>query len=287
MSWRIVIVTKVCKLSYKNDSLVIRGEEIQLIHLSEINTIIVENGMATITSFLVNELAQRKIKLIFCDEKHNPSSELIPYYNSYNTSKKVMSQIAWSKEIKNKVWGEIIRQKIYNQSKLIVKNAKAYNLLNEYVEQVEDADITNREGHAAKVYFNALFGHTFNREAASNINAALDYGYTIILSAFNRDIISKGYITQLGINHKNEYNQFNLSCDLMEPYRVLVDRIVKENNDVVFDKEYKHLLVNVLNDKIKIDGKQQYVSNAISIYVQSVFDALEGKNSKGILNYEF
>lgn len=287
MSWRVVVISNMCKLSYKNDCLVVRGEDVQLIHLSEINTIIVETGMATISSFLINELAQRKIKIIFCDEKHNPSSEMIPYYNSYNTSKKVLTQIAWKEKVKNKVWAEIVKQKIYNQSRLIMRNSKAYNLLNEYVLQVEEADITNREGHAAKVYFNAMFGNAFNRESANSINSALDYGYAIILSAFNREIVTRGYITQLGINHKNEFNQFNLSCDLMEPYRVLIDRIVLENVDMVFDKEYKHLLINVLNDKVKIDGKQQYVSNAISIYAQSVFDVLEGKNSKEILNYEF
>ena len=50
MGWRTVVVTKNCKLSYKNGYLVIRSEEIQTVHLSEISSIIVENGMASITS---------------------------------------------------------------------------------------------------------------------------------------------------------------------------------------------------------------------------------------------
>lgn len=38
-------------------------------------------------------------------------------------------------------------------------------------------------------------------------------------------------------------------------------------------------------NKITIDGKEQYVSNAIAIFIQSVFNTLENMESK-ILNYE-
>ena len=88
MGWRTIVVSKNCKLSYKNDYLIVRDDNLKMIHLSEINTIIIENGMASITSYLINELANNKIKLIICDEKHNPSCEMVPYYGSFNTSKK-------------------------------------------------------------------------------------------------------------------------------------------------------------------------------------------------------
>ena len=100
---------------------------------------------------------------------------------------------------------------------------EGYEKLLRYEEQVEIADKTNREGHAAKVYFNLLYGMDFNRNDIDNTNIALDYGYTILLSLMNREVVSKGYITQIGVNHKNEFNQFNLSCDLMEIYRPLID----------------------------------------------------------------
>ena len=88
MGWRTIVVNKNCKLSYKNDYLIIRSEELKMIHLSEINLIIIENGRVSITSYLINELANKKIKLIICDEKYNPSCEMVPYYGSFNTSKK-------------------------------------------------------------------------------------------------------------------------------------------------------------------------------------------------------
>lgn len=288
MGWRTVVVSKNCKLSYKNDYLIIRSDTLQMIHLSEINIIIIENGMVSITSYLINELANNKIKIIFCDEKHNPSSELIPYFGAHNTSKKILNQIEWKKERKEAVWQLIIKNKIHNQGKILEKlNIHGYEKLYEYENQVELGDKTNREGHAAKVYFNLLFGKDFIRGKGDNVNIALDYGYTILLSIFNREVVSKGYITPLGITHKNEFNQFNLSCDLMEPYRPLVDYIVYNNINNVLDKSYKYKLINVINESVNIEYKEQFVSNAIPIFINSVFRFLENERESKISNYEF
>lgn len=287
MGWRTIVVNKNCKLSYKNDYLIIRSEKLQMIHLSEINTIIVENGMVSITSYLINELAEQKIKIIFCDEKHNPSCEIMPYYGSFNTSKKIANQTKWEEDKKQKAWQQIVKHKIHNQAMLLKNlNIEGYGKLLEFEQQVEIDDKTNREGHAAKVYFNLLFGMDFSRDKEDNTNIALDYGYSIILSMLNREIVSKGYITPLGLNHKNEFNQFNLSCDLMEIFRPLIDEIVYKNREFAFDKMYKHKLIDVYNRQIKIKNKEQYVTNAVPIFITNVFNFLEDKESK-IINYEF
>ena len=287
MGWRTIVVNKNCKLSYKNDYLIIRSENLQMIHLSEINLIIIENGMVSITSYLINELAQKKIKLIFCDEKYNPSCEIMPYYGSYNTSKKIVNQINWNKIKKEKAWQQIVKYKIHNQAMLLKRlEIRNHEKMMEYEHKVEINDKTNREGHAAKVYFNLLFGKEFTRETPNNINAALDYGYSILLSILNREVVSKGYITQIGLKHKNEFNQFNLSCDLMEIFRPLIDEIVYENKELIFDKTIKHKLIDVCNRQISIKGKEQYLTNAVPIFIKDVFDYLENEDKK-IFNYEF
>lgn len=56
-------------------------------------------------------------------------------------------------------------------------------MLTGYLEQLQLGDVTNREGHAAKVYFNALFGMEFSHALSLPENAALNYGYGLILSA--------------------------------------------------------------------------------------------------------
>ena len=159
-------------------------------------------------------------------------------------------------------------------------------LLASYLTEIEWGDKTNREGHAAKVYFNALFGMNFTRTADCNINAALNYGYSIILSAFTREITANGYLTQLGIFHDNMFNQFNLASDLMEPFRILIDREVLMMTLEVFQHSEKMQLVNVLNHEVRIDGKVQYVNNAIKIYCKSVFDALSEDDSALIRFYK-
>lgn len=157
------------------------------------------------------ELAKRKIKVIFCDEKKNPSCELVNYYGSHDTSNKVRKQINWKKNTKEAVWTEIVSEKIRKQKELLeLLGKEESDLLESYLKEIAWNDGTNREGHAAKVYFNALFGLEFTRTEDNLINAALNYGYSIILSAFTREIVANGYITQLGVFHDNMFNQFNL-----------------------------------------------------------------------------
>jgi CRISPR-associated protein Cas1 len=287
MSWRIVVISRSAKLDYKMDYLIVRQEEITKIHLSEIYTLIIESTAVSITASLLSELTKRKIKVIFCDEKRNPSSELIPYYGSHDTSAKVRKQVAWSKEVKTDVWTEIVTEKIRKQRDYLKKLGKEeYKLLDEYVEQIETGDSTNREGHAAKVYFNALFGVKFTRTSEDPINAALNYGYGLILSAFNREIVSNGYITQLALFHDNMFNQFNLGSDLMEPFRILVDKRVVRLEPDRFEHEEKIFMVDLLNQEVIIDGKKNYVNNAIKIYCRSVFDAINEKDVSLIRFYK-
>ena len=287
MSWRILVISKSAKLDYKLDYLVVRQEEITKVHLSEISVLMIESTAVSLTAALLSELMKRKIKVIFCDEKRNPSSELVGYYGSHDTSNKMRSQIAWKEKTKEAVWTEIVTEKIRKQKELLESLGKEEaNLLASYLRQMTWNDETNREGHAAKVYFNALFGMNFTRTADNAVNAALNYGYSIVLSAFNREVVSNGYLTQLGLFHDNMFNQFNLSSDLMEPFRVLVDKCVLQMPLLEFGHPEKMLLVNLLNDEVMIDGRTQNVGNAIKIYSKSVFDALNEDDSSMIRFYE-
>ena len=115
MSWRTVVITSHVKLTYKNNFMVIRGEELNMVHISEIHTLIVESLMVSLTSALMCELVKNKVNIIFCDEYHNPCSELISIYGAHNTSKKISQQINWDSIMTRTVWTDIIRQKIINQ----------------------------------------------------------------------------------------------------------------------------------------------------------------------------
>ena len=280
MSWRTVVISNSAKLDYKMGYMIVRQGEITKIHMSEIALLLIESTAVSITASLLAELTKQKVKVIFCDEKRNPSSELVPYYGSHDTSSKVRTQVAWEKETKLMVWTEIVSEKIRNQRKMlkIAGREEEALLLQSYLEEIAPGDATNREGHAAKVYFNGLFGKDFSRTSDVPFNAALNYGYGILLSAVNREIVSNGYITQLGIFHDNMFNQFNLGSDLMEPFRIFVDRKVFEMKPEKLEHEEKIELVNLMNLEVMIDGKNNYLSNVIKIYCRSVFDALNDKD---------
>ncbi len=288
MSWRIVVISKRAKLDYQLGYMVVRNEEVTKIYLGEISTVLIEFTAVSITTSLLAELTKKKIKVIFCDEKRNPSSELIGYYGSHDTSNKVRKQIQWNCSIKDAVWTEIVTEKIRKQKELLEYLGKEESgVLQSYLNEICWKDETNREGHAAKVYFNALFGLSFTRTEDSLVNAALNYGYSIILSAFTREIVAGGYITQLGLFHDNMFNQFNFASDLMEPFRILVDREVVNMSMTEFAQDEKMRLVDILNQEVVIDGKKQYVNNAIKIYCKSVFDALNENDSALIRFYKF
>lgn len=287
MSFRTVAVTHRAKLNLNMGYLEIRGEDTKKIFLDEIDILLIESQAVSMTAALLSALMDKKIKVIFCDEKRNPKGELFPYYGSSDCSRKIKKQLEWSEDIKGRVWTEMVKEKIRNQARFLKELAmeREESMLNSYLQEMAYKDETNREGMAAKVYFDAIFGMDFTREKETPVNAALDYGYSLILSIVNREVSYNGYITQLGLFHDNIYNCFNLSSDLMEPYRILVDRMVYQNQFCKFETEEKRKMLHIFETEVKIGGSWQVLTNAVRIYVRSVFDALCDNDSSEILFY--
>lgn len=288
MSWRVVVATSRCKLEYKLGYLICRGEQTKKIFLDEISTLIIESTAVAITGVLLAELVKRKINVIFCDENHNPLSQLNGLYGRYDCSGKIKQQLEWKDDTKAAVWAEIVKEKLRQQAlHLRDLGIDRAELIESYIPQVESGDVTNREGHAAKVYFNSLFGMDFTRTGDSGYNAVLNYGYSILLSAFSREVVGCGYITQCGIFHRNEFNKFNLSCDMMEPFRILVDRRAVALCGKEFTPDVKHELVDLLNDRVSFCGNSVTVSDAIAAYSRRVFRALDEDDLSQLAFYEF
>lgn len=251
-------------------------DETKKIHLSEISSIILQDTQVYLSAYLLSELAKSKISLVVSDEKRNPIGQYLPLYGAHNVSKRVEEQLAWSEPAKKRVWQRIVREKIRQQARVLeeqecVKEAKA---LYDCIEEVRSGDSMNREAYAARVYFSALFGKDFSRDRDTPLNAALNYGYAVLLSMVNREIVSRGYLTQCGICHRNQYNQFNLSCDLMEPFRPVVDRRVIEVLGASFDGEVRHALASMALWTLSYRGGSYKLESVVSLYIQDCFAAL-------------
>lgn len=289
MGFRNIIIDGRCKLEYSLNYLVCRkGIEEKRVLINDIKTVMINSTQVSITTRLISELSKSKIKIIFCDELHNPECELVSYQNNYYSYRKIKEQIAFDKVYNNILWKYIIKEKIKNQALNLKLNQKhdAYDMLMDYCKEVQDGDITNREGHSAKVYFNSLFGTDFSRNSDNLINKYLNYGYAIILSAINREIKSLGYLTELGIHHIGESNPFNLSCDFIEPLRPLVDlHVIKE---IVNEENFRNVFVEMLSKIVRYNDKDIFLDNAIHLYVFDLFNYLKTGNSEYIkfIDYE-
>lgn len=283
MGWRTVIVNTHSKLSYKNNHLIFKdASRTELIHLSEVDILLLETTDIVISTMLIKRLVDENILVIFCDDKRLPTAYLMPYYGRHDSSLQLSRQIAWNEDVKAEIWTTIIAQKILNQAFYLGNCGfleKSQSVIDLY-HGLDLFDPSNREGHAARIYFNTLFGNDFSREQDNDVNAALDYGYTLILSMFAREIVLSGCMTQFGLKHANQFNQFNLASDIMEPFRPIIDRIVYENRNSSFVK-IKRELFTIFSDTFHYNDKDMYLSNIISDYTKKVIQALN-QPEKGV-----
>ena len=288
MTWRIVHVNQSERMHLKLDNLVVRkhGEEF-VIPLSDISMIVAEGGDTIVTLRLLSALSKYNIALIVCDNEHLPTGIFHSQNGHFRAYKKLQNQIGWTQDQKDKMWQIVTYFKINNQQDVLSmfeKNIEAIQLLADYKDHVELGDRSNREGHAAKVYFNELFGKQFTRvtqQEADVINAGLNYGYAIMRAQMARIVSGYGLNGLLGIFHKNEYNQFNLVDDLMEPFRQIVDIWVYQNlrNQEYLKYEYRLQLTNLLNAKIKYGKEVCTVTGAMDKYVKGFIKCIDEKET--------
>lgn len=276
MGWKTIEIENGQNLSLFLDNLVIMSDDNKItIPLNDIDVLLINNFKIKITIQLINALTENNIVTIICNNNYLPQSIIVPVIGNWNTLKVLDSQLNWNHIYKSKLWKSIIKQKILNQSeflKKIVLNKDAADKLLELSNELKDYDITNREGHASKIYWHSLFGINFKRFNDDYWNSLLNYGYTILRGYMTRSIIKKGLDPRIAIFHKSYHNYFSLASDLMEPFRVLIDYEVYkiyENGEIDF-YNHKTELIKCFNKKILVNGRKQFVNNAIDLFVDSV-----------------
>lgn len=270
--WRTVVTKANDKLSMRNNQMVIvSGTDKLLIPMEQIRELVITSHVGTITFPLLLQLAEQDAKVVFCDRKRNPFCELQPLYSNYEGAGRLMDQAAWTGRKKSAMWRQIVKMKIARQIELLtVLGLDVPEQLPGYLRHIEKDDETNREAMAAKLYYDVLFGKQFKRFASDGRNAGLNYGYTILLSAFNRVIAMMGYSTALGIHHCSRQNHYNFSCDMMEPFRPFVDRIVYRHGEDELDWEYQKELIGVLQYPCTYGNKITDLETAIQWFVRDV-----------------
>lgn len=291
MGFRTVCIENRSKCSYMGGYLIVTQDtSTTKIHLSEISSLILSTTQVYISGYLLSELAKSKIPLIACNEKQMPESLALPLYGAHNCSQRVEEELQWTLPSKKRVWKTIVEHKIARQADVLRLREHDYEaaVLDTYAREVRSGDVTNREAAAAGLYFAALFGRDFNRDQDNYINASLNYGYAILLSKVARELVSRGYITQAGIFHHSSFNQWNLACDFMEPFRPYVDAVVLFSGEEDFTKRMRILLMDMLNCELSYNAGRYKVHSVVSLYVKDCLDALSKRISPdNIKSYEF
>lgn len=219
------------------------GNILKDIPFNAIHALIITAFNVVYTNNLLQRLCEENIPLVILDKTYSPSGLLISYIGQSKQTEIQQLQIENKKPLEKKLWQQIVREKIKNQSKVLALFGKENKLAHIY-KTVLSGDSNNREAYAARIYFKSLFGDSFVRNKnLGGINSFLNYGYAILRSAIARYVVAAGLNPCYGIGHYNKLNPFCLVDDLIEPFRPLIDSYVYSlyfNGDDLSDLQTKY-----------------------------------------------
>lgn len=272
-------------LSLKYNQIEIRCKDVEEVitrPIEDVGVVIVENQMVHFTVPLLNALADNNVAVIFCNAQCMPNTMLMPLESNAIQQEVYRFQIEASLPTKKRIWKEIIEYKIRNQATLLDMLGRDGNILKPYYMNVLSGDSDNREGLAAKIYWQQMYGRPFNRDRNGEApNSLLNYGYAILRAAVARALLGSGLFPAFGMFHRNRYNAFPLADDVMEPYRPFVDytvyRIFERSPEACLDKETKQSLVRVLFADVKMKNQIRPLQVALSMTTASLVRALKDK----------
>ena len=266
-----VFVGSDARIYIKNRQLVLSGKREAEYPIEDINSVMIDNRNAQISTAALSNIAGAGGVVFLCNDKHLPTTAVIPESTHYRKLKALRAQIDAPKPIIKQLWQKIVKAKIANQAECLRLCGKPeFEKLNEIGRRVLSGDSENREAEAAAVYFKALYGKNFVRSAENDINFALNYGYAVMRSMVARTIVCHGFEPCLGIFHCNELNPFNLADDLMEPLRPLVDLFAfAHSSERVRESEYKKEICNLVNYDMNSGGERHSAINAVERLVAS------------------
>lgn len=251
---RTLVFQNPMQLTLKNQQIVIACKEFPsettTVPIEDVGAVILEHQQTSVTLPLMNALCDANVQIVLCNNKGMPNAMLQNISNNNLQGEILRNQIECGEVLKKQLWKQIVEAKILNQAALLEKNGIAVNVLKPYYSNVKSGDSDNREGVAARIYFQKLFGMNFIRDRKlSGINALLNYGYSILRAAVARALVSSGLFPALGIFHHNRSNAFPLADDIMEPFRPFVDEVVYNLTMIgklELTTEVKRELINVL-----------------------------------------
>lgn len=293
----LILNTYGVSLNRDNEGFVITSKEgRQRIPAEGITKIQVSKG-ASITSDAVMLAVEREIEILFVDKSGTPMGRVwSPKYGSISTIRKGQLNFIYTHDAVDWIKNVLIK-KIENQQALMLllktddSNVSAFvdkniSKLEDYCTKIRaiDGDIVNDvasalrgwEGQSAKIYFGTMnffipeefrFEKRSQHPATDVTNAFLNYGYGLLYSKIEGDLIRAGIDPYIGVLHRDDYNRPVLVYDVIELYRVWVDYIV-----------YTLVAQNCITDEyysVREDGSYWLEALGRRVLIQSFNDYLD------------
>lgn len=284
MGYKNIMISNHVNLSIKNRQLVIdTGEEV-LIPLEDLNSILIESMSVKLSAYFIQKVSEYGIILYVCDEKHIPSSVILPLGRHSRHFKMLKKQININKPLQKRIWQQIVVQKIYNQGKCLeILKKCGHEELYKMCKMVQSGDKTNIEAKAAAFYFKRLFGNDFSRGDDCMVNSALNYGYAIIRGMIARSIICYGFEPSIGLFHHSELNNYNLADDFIETFRPVVDLFVCNNYANYsygsgLSSDDKKKIYSLISSDMSVNGEIHSLSNSIDKLSMSFSSCVNGNS---------
>lgn len=278
-------------LKTSNEQLIIEmhdSGETKTVPVEDIGLLIMDHQQITITHSLIAKLLEKNVALITCDNTHHPTGLMLNLDGHTLQSQKFKAQLDASAPLKKQLWQQTVACKISNQSALLRKNNKKYQLLENYAKDVKSGDSENHEAKAAAYYWKIVFPEfvQFRRDRYGlPPNNFLNYGYAILRAIVARNLVGSGLLPTLGIHHQNQYNAYCLADDIMEPYRPYVDMIVcglisPEEPAFEITTAVKRQLLTLPAIDVMIGDQKSPLMNAVQKTTASLAKCFEGRSRK-------
>ncbi|MGB4582913.1 MAG: type II CRISPR-associated endonuclease Cas1 [Rhodoferax sp.] len=251
-------------LSLHRGFLVVRdseGERKELgqVPLDDIAAVIANAHGLSYTNNLLVALSERGAPFVLCAANHNAVGMMLPIDGNFEQAKRIDAQIAASLPTHKRLWAAIVRSKLEQQAAALEAIGAPTAPLSALVAKVKSGDPENIEAQGARRYWGLLFGNTFRRDqdGETDVNALLNYGYTVLRACTARAVIAAGLHPSIGLHHSHDNNAMRLVDDLMEPFRPVIDLKVwhlQRLGEVLVTPESKRALVRTLYDDMQTDA---------------------------------
>ena len=230
------------KMSFKNDNIVIkdRNDKVRFQITCYRVFLIFVVGDTTITTGLLS----RSNKYGFSICLMNRNLKMYRFISSRMEGNTFLRKIQYSYEDLN-IGQYIICNKVQNQRNVLASFRSKNQMIKESIilldnhlyklnnYQLEMNSILGIEGSASRTYFPQIFNNVIwngrkPRIKNDYINATLDIGYTVLFNIIDALLNVYGFDEYYGVLHRCFYMRKSLVCDLMEPFRPVIDYAVRK-----------------------------------------------------------